>query len=505
MSDAVRAHYSAFPTPGTDEVAVGPKQLDRIDDNLHYGWAWHRYRYCYRRAEHLRILDAGCGTGLSTLGLALLNAGSTVIGLDFSPPALALAKQRAEAAGLTDRVSFREHDLSERLPAGLGPFDFIVCRDVLGHVSDAVRVLENLARVLDSRGLMTATFPARAGREPIRQFRAAIEALCPPDMDLAARAEIGQMLYRSLRADHPIRRFESRYSGQGVPNVARVISAYLGPEPREWRLDGAIAASERASLKFLYAPTAYPWSADRVFGPAIADELKARVQALGEKEQARLIDALDPAMHLETYRIHLCLPEFEPRTPSWPEDRQAHPETFDRLIPHVTGLARPMDAAPPPSLPSGPAMYVAVTGAAGPIDPLADLMFRAVDGRLTCGEIDKRVQGQSGLLEKPDVRQSRWLDLANHGFIELESTDPRQNIDCVHLGPIRDRLDCACPRRWVRSCERHGFCTIDEVKVGDPQEAALRAATSRLAIDHVVNCTLCPDYVADDHLFLQGD
>src|SRR5690349_19213897 len=108
MLDPVRKQYEAFPDPSPAVVPVGPGQLDRLDDGLHYGWSWHRHRYCYRRADGLRILDAGCGTGLSTLGLARLNPGSSVLGVDASPRALAVARERADVAGLPG-VEFREH------------------------------------------------------------------------------------------------------------------------------------------------------------------------------------------------------------------------------------------------------------------------------------------------------------------------------------------------------------------------------------------------------------
>ncbi|MEO6811118.1 MAG: class I SAM-dependent methyltransferase, partial [Isosphaeraceae bacterium] len=163
MRDAVREQYDAFPDPSPSLVPIGSSQLDRMDDGLHFGWSWHRYRYAYRRSDALRILDAGCGTGLTTLTLARLNPGSTVIGLDASAPSLDLAKQRLAVARDLD-VSFLQHDLETPMPGGLGPFDFIVCRRVLGQVDDPGVILKHLSRGLDHRGLILATFPARGGR-----------------------------------------------------------------------------------------------------------------------------------------------------------------------------------------------------------------------------------------------------------------------------------------------------------------------------------------------------
>src|SRR3954454_6985825 len=106
MRAEVRAQYDAFPEPSLATVPTAG-QLDRIDDNLHFGWSWHRDRYCYRRADGIRILDAGCGTGLTSLGLARLNPGATVVGLDASSRSLEQARRRLDAAGAVD-VAFRQ-------------------------------------------------------------------------------------------------------------------------------------------------------------------------------------------------------------------------------------------------------------------------------------------------------------------------------------------------------------------------------------------------------------
>jgi hypothetical protein len=64
----------------------------------------------------------------------------------------------------------------------------------------------------------------------------------------------------------------------------------------------------------------------------------------------------------------------------------------------------------------------------------------------------------------------------------------------VHRGPILDRLDCACPRRWIRECERHKTCTIDTMSEGDERRPALRLALERLGISEPMVCAKCPDF-----------
>lgn len=76
-----------------------------------------------------RILDVGCGHGLLSLHLALRHPEVEVLGVDVDADKLVLARRAATAAGVDDRVSFREVD-STWLPAPRS-VDAVVVVDVL--------------------------------------------------------------------------------------------------------------------------------------------------------------------------------------------------------------------------------------------------------------------------------------------------------------------------------------------------------------------------------------
>ncbi|HEX8202845.1 MAG TPA: class I SAM-dependent methyltransferase [Isosphaeraceae bacterium] len=492
MASAVRQQYELFPDPSPRAEPIGPGPPERIDDNLHFGWSWHRYRYCYRTSERLRVLDAGCGTGLTSLGLARLNPGSAVLGLDFSPGSLDLARRRAEAAGI-EAVAFREHDLNEPLPEDVGPFDFVVCRRVLGQADDPGRVLENLARVLGPRGLLLVTLPSELGHQVARQMRRAVTALCPPGATLRERAEVGLELFGVLRPDHPIRQHARAVHGARPPDRDRIVADYLSEHERVFVLEEAVALLERAGLRFLYAATGWPWQGDRVFGAEAPEGLKARVATLAEPQRAVLIDALDTTPRADDYRIYACPADFDPRIPSWPDRLHQEPGVIDRLIPHRTGLAEALEPPGPPAAPGVP--YRAVTGAVGTLDRGADARLRAIDGRRTCGQIDRALAERSGGPGSAPAVRDAWMALADAGLLLLESPDPRQHVDCQHLGPIVDRLDCPCPRRWLRRCDWHTYCTIDPTRPDDPDRPALDRALDRRGLSRIISCEQCPDYV----------
>jgi SAM-dependent methyltransferase len=68
-----------------------------------------------------RALDLGCGTGTNVITLA--QHGWQVTGVDFAPPAIAVARRKARAAGV--KADLRVGDVM-RLNGVAGPFDLIL-------------------------------------------------------------------------------------------------------------------------------------------------------------------------------------------------------------------------------------------------------------------------------------------------------------------------------------------------------------------------------------------
>src|SRR5512139_3415689 len=63
--------------------------------------------------EGMRVLDVGCGAGcVSLLVAGLVGPAGAVVGVDRSPEAIALARRRADGAGLRN-VEFLQDDLAD--------------------------------------------------------------------------------------------------------------------------------------------------------------------------------------------------------------------------------------------------------------------------------------------------------------------------------------------------------------------------------------------------------
>lgn len=99
-----------------------------------------------------RLLDAGCGPGSITLGLAEALSPGEVVGIDASPVAIDAASALAATRGTTN-VQFEVADLYA-LPFADATFDVVYMNCVLQHVPDAVDALRSVRRVLRPGGLM---------------------------------------------------------------------------------------------------------------------------------------------------------------------------------------------------------------------------------------------------------------------------------------------------------------------------------------------------------------
>ncbi len=97
-------------------------------------------------ADGARVLDVCTGTGDVALCFARRVAASRVQAVDFSPQMLARGRDKAERAGLAERVEFRNAD-ALHLPYPDASFD-VVCNSLgLRTLSDRQRAIDEMARV----------------------------------------------------------------------------------------------------------------------------------------------------------------------------------------------------------------------------------------------------------------------------------------------------------------------------------------------------------------------
>jgi SAM-dependent methyltransferase len=118
-----------------------------------------------------RVLDVGCGTGL-TLVLAAAR-GAVPSGLDVTPELLAIARERLPGADLA------EGDM-EALPFADATFDAVLGVNAFQFAGDPVRALAEAARVVRPGGIVAASLFAAPERSQSTVVHEALSALVPP-------------------------------------------------------------------------------------------------------------------------------------------------------------------------------------------------------------------------------------------------------------------------------------------------------------------------------------
>jgi SAM-dependent methyltransferase len=122
-------------------------------------------RAAFRRVgvqEGWSAIDCGCGPigGLAVMA-EMVGSGGRIVGVDFSPAAVAQARSVASSLGL-DSVEVIEGDIHDLDPATLGgPFDLAYTRLFLMHQPNPVETLRRIASVLRPGGVLVAHEPLR--------------------------------------------------------------------------------------------------------------------------------------------------------------------------------------------------------------------------------------------------------------------------------------------------------------------------------------------------------
>lgn len=148
-----------------------------------------------------RVLEAGCGVGAQTVTLARNSPGAYITSIDISERSLAEAKQRVEAAGLTN-VSFQQGDLFN-LTFEPASFDHIFVCFVLEHLARPLDALKSLKSLLKAGGTITVIEGDHGSTYFYPDNEAAHQAIqCQVELQKQAggNANIGRTLYPLLNA-----------------------------------------------------------------------------------------------------------------------------------------------------------------------------------------------------------------------------------------------------------------------------------------------------------------
>ncbi len=318
---AVRQLYNTYPFPPEPILDQPPPG---------YNWRWHwqaAHQFCTGRKPErnaIRILDAGCGTGVGTEYLMHLNPQAQITGIDLSEGALAIAQERCRRTaqperGDTERVRFQHLSLyhADRLE---GEFDLINCVGVLHHLPDPIAGIRALAPKLAPGGLFHIFVYAALGRWEIQLMQRAIALLQTPERDRPDfdRYRDGVRIGRDLFANLPetnrlVRRERERWSLENQRDEC-FADMYVHPQEVDYTIDTLFELIDASGLELVgFSNPAY-WNLERLLGNT--PELLARAQTLSDRERYRLVELLDPEItHYEFFLTRPPLPRW-----NWHQD-----------------------------------------------------------------------------------------------------------------------------------------------------------------------------------------
>jgi ubiquinone/menaquinone biosynthesis C-methylase UbiE len=153
-----------------DSIYHEGQPLQRALNRLLRKAIYERFAITFEKAEPLAgktVLDIGCGSGRYAVEFSRRGA-ARIVGVDYAPGMLALARDYAREHGVADRCEFREGDfttvtLNEQ-------FDVVTAIGVFDYQDKPVEFLRKMAE--RSKGRVIASFPGRSlVRMPLRKLR----------------------------------------------------------------------------------------------------------------------------------------------------------------------------------------------------------------------------------------------------------------------------------------------------------------------------------------------
>lgn len=102
------------------------------------------------------FLDIGCGSGAISLFIA--NQGKRVLGIDISKISIDACREGSKKLKLSNNTSFEVMDFPKKKPDT--NFDVVICSEVLEHIEDDKKALEEIHNLLGINGFLIISVPS---------------------------------------------------------------------------------------------------------------------------------------------------------------------------------------------------------------------------------------------------------------------------------------------------------------------------------------------------------
>ena len=212
----VGAHFDRT-APAFDAIytGAGVSPLRRLIHRIFFHDIHWRLALTLAECDPIRgasVLDIGCGSGVYLEELGRRGA-ARLVGLDFAPAMIDLARRRIAAAGLAERTELRATDfLAYPVEA---PFDYTLAVGVFDYFRDPGPLLGKMARATRQKAI--ATFPQLWNPwTAVRRVRYALAVRdCP--VHFFSRARVQTMMRSAGFREVRVRALTNIFFAVGVP------------------------------------------------------------------------------------------------------------------------------------------------------------------------------------------------------------------------------------------------------------------------------------------------
>lgn len=296
LREKIRQHFEATPYPN-NSLEESPK------DKLNLLYVYNLLTPFYLRnqqiidTKEIVILDAGCGTGYTSLALAEANPNAKIVGIDLSEQSVKLARQRLQYYGF-DNAEFFTLSIEDLSKLGI-EFDYINCDETLYLLPDPVLGLQAMKSVLKPHGIIHTNLHSYRQRFYFYQAQELFQMMglldqAPQEFE----AELVREVMRSLRDDTILKQkvWDERFDKS--PNLALINHLLQGD--KGYTIKEMFAALRSADLEFLSMVEWRHWDLMDLFKnredlPAF---LAMSLPELDVEEQLHLFELLHPANRL---------------------------------------------------------------------------------------------------------------------------------------------------------------------------------------------------------------
>lgn len=280
ITQAIKNQYMNFPYPAIPAGHMEDEMLCSTD----YEFIHYLLKGEYKSHNDIKILDAGCGTGYSTLKLAQRNPNANIIAVDISSESLKLAKERLQTANINmDKINFIEMNLLE-IDKLNEKFDYIVSTGVLHHLSDPFKGLINLKSLLKEDGFMYLMLYSDYGRMFLKLTRKMIGILSDDKNDLFEGLTIGKEILNILPEENHILishklNHESTIKTFGTDfaeSDSQFIDSYVNANERTYNIEELFEFINKAELNFIRFYDEYAYNPELLFkgNPLLIEKAK---------------------------------------------------------------------------------------------------------------------------------------------------------------------------------------------------------------------------------------